>query len=50
MMNDDEVFVLEFKQNKKLSKSFYLLYRFLFNKQITYINIMMQTINIMAKA
>ena len=38
-----EVFVFEFKQNKQLSKSFYLLYSFQFNKQIT------QTINIMAK-
>ena len=43
------VFVLEVKQNKQLSKSFYLLYWFQFNKQITYINIMMQTINIMPK-
>ena len=45
-----EVFVLEIKQNKQLPKSFYLLYWFQFNKQITYIDIMMQTINIMAKA
>ena len=44
-----EVFVLEFKQNKQLSKSFYLPYWFQFNKQITYINIMMQTNNIMPK-